>query len=313
MDINNETISQLTLKYSRDINLLLEDKRPLVIGALNNLIKLIENKEINLQAKIFFFENRILRNYLVVLDSNSDSVREASLKLVQVFNDQLDPSDKDKIFRSETQDAILSRLVSRINVLPFKEPIEEIRLSINKLLLRILKNLNEGFYKNISEVIQVCACLLQDKYPENKKQTCLLIEGIAIQMPELLGMSCRKLLLPLLANCSHSHSKVRKVSIETIGQLLILPRAGENLKDVFDGIRALVDDKNPEIREEAFKTLGLCLEHFGFSDIKQYETIILAELLSSLDDESEKVRLLGRSIMENFAKRRKILFEKFNS
>lgn len=313
MEINDAAISDLTLKHTRDINLLLDDKRPAVIGSLNNLTKLIESKEVSLQAKIFFFENRVLRNFLVVLENNSDSVRESAIKMLEKLNDQLDPSVKDCSLKHETQDAILLKLISRVNSIPFRETIEEIRLSICRLFLKLLRNFNQGLYKNLSDVIQVCSCLLQDKYPENKKETCALIIALATQMPELVGMSCRRMLVPLMANCSHSHSKVRKVSMECIGQLLILPKAGECFKDVFDGIKGLLDDKNSEIREEAYKSLGLCLQNFGFADIKQYEIGIIAEILSALDDDNERIRSLGSHILESFATRRKGLFEKYNS
>jgi len=313
MEINDAAISDLTLKYTRDINLLLEDKRPAVIGSINNLTKLFESKDVALAAKVCFFENRVLRNFLIVLENSSDSVRESAIKLLEKLNHQLDPSAKDCGLKAEAQDAIVLKLVSRVNSIPFRETIEEVRLAICRLLLKLLRNFGQGFHKNFGDVIYACSCLLQDKFPECKKDICALIVGLASQMPELVGMSCRRLLIPLIANCSHSHSKVRKVSIECIGQLLILPKAGECFKDVFDGIKNLLDDKNVETKEEAYRTLGLCLQNFGFADIKQFEIGIIAEILSALDDENEKIRVLGKNILDNFASRRRGLFEKYNS
>lgn len=71
-----------------------------------------------------------------------------------------------------------------------------------------------------------------------------------------MGLNAKKILIPLSLNLNHPHSKIRKISIETTGLLLVLPKAGENLKEIWHNVKALTEDKVSNIRETTLVVLA---------------------------------------------------------
>lgn len=312
MEPNREKISDLELRHGRDINLLIDEKRVNVINSLSQLTKLLSNIEFSPSERIYFFQNYILKNYLLTFDSQFDSVRENSLKLITVLNSisTINPSIK---LNTEAQCSILSKLLSKIIILPFKEPSEEIRLQITRILTDMIFAFDDAFFRLIGDVIQGISSLLQDKFPEVKKQTSLFLEKLISKFGDQIGMNSKKILTQICNNCFHTHSKIRKLSIEVLEKVIVLPKVGENVKNSIEIVSVLGNDKNPEIREEVYRCFNACLQKLSFEVLKDNEIFLISEMMSGCEDESEVIRRFCEESLKLFADRRKEFFIKFNS
>jgi hypothetical protein len=311
MEPNRQNIADLELKHGRDINLLLDNQRPPIANALAQLSKAIAGTQYPPSDRIYFFENYVLRNYLSTFDSGFDTVREAALTFLRPIIDTFKSGNLR--LTPESQTAILGRLLGRVSTVPFKEPSEEVRLAIIKILIDLLPYFEDGFFRLAGEAIQATACLLQDKFPESKKQTCLLLEKMTLSYPEQIASGSKKLITQLTVNAFHAHSKIRKVSIETLTRVLGLPKVGENVRPAVEAISPLATDKSAEIREAVYRCYKGCLVSLGFETLKENEIFLMCELFAGVDDESPTVAGLCREALETFAERRKELFDKFET
>lgn len=312
MEPNRELISELELKHGRDINLLIDEKRPQINNSFSQISKTLSNDLIPGKEKLYFFENYILRNYLITIDSPFDSIREVSLNLLKQVSEI---SSKNGTFslKTETQSAILLRILYRVNTFPFKEQSEEIRLQITRLLCDLIVSFKDGFYRNSGEAIQAVTCLLQDKFPEVKKAACLLLEKMEVDFSEQISTNASKILTQLCNNCFHSHSKIRKMSIESLARILVLPKIGENVKKTVEIISVLANDKSADIRESIFRCFGECLMGLSFEVLKENEIALVCELMGGCEDENIGISSYCNSLLQNFGDKRKEFFEKFES
>lgn len=311
MEPNRQSVTDLELKHGRDINLLLDAQRPPITNALAQLAKTMSASQYSPSDRIYFFENFVLRNYLSTFDSGFDTVREAALGFLRSVLEILKSGNLR--LTPETQTAILGRLLGRVSSVPFKEPSEEVRLAIAKTLIDLMPYFEDGFFRLAGEAIQAAACLLQDKFPEAKKQTCQLLEKFTLLYPEQVASGSKKLIVQLTANAFHAHSKIRKVSIETLAKVLGLPKVGENVRPAVEAISPLATDKSAEIREAVYRCYRGCLVSLSFETLKDNEVFLMCELFAGVDDESPAVAELCREALEAFAQRRKELFDKFET
>lgn len=312
MEPNRANITDLELKHGRDINLLLDPQRPQITNALNQLSKTITNAQLPITDRMYFFENYILKNYLQTFDSQYDSIRESALsvlkQLIKVLNDA-----KSIKLSPETQTAILNRVLSRVSSIPFKEQSEEVRLAAVSTLTELIPHFDASYYRLMGETTQAVASLLQDKFPEVKKATCLYIERLIPVYSEQIAAGAKKMLLPLINNCFHAHSKIRKISLEIVSKVIVLPRVEENVKSTVEALSPLANEKVAEIREALYKCYSSCLNHLSLEALKENEVFLMSELMAGIEDENPQISEFCRTALEGYADRRKEIFDKFGS
>lgn len=311
MDPNKPALSDLELKHGRDVNLLVDSQRPQVANALNQISATMKNGALPANDRLQFFETHVLKNFLCTFDSQFDSIREAALGFVRLISDlQKNASHR---LSSESQTAILARILSRVSTVPFKEQSEEVRLVIIKTLVSLVPLFDDGFHRMAGETVQAVASLLQDKFPEAKKQGCVLLEALMPLYAEQTAANSKKLLLQLCNNCFHAHSKIRRVSIDTMAKVLVLPRVGENVKTAVEALGPLAYEKLPEIREAVYRCYAGCLDSLSFESLKENEVFLLCELMAGIEDENPAISKVCSEAVTRFADRRKEFFEKFGS
>lgn len=311
MEPNRSNLSELELRHGRDINLLLDPQRPAVANALSQLSKTFASGATPPADLLYFFENHVLKNYLTTLDSPFDSIREASLAFLRALASLLQTAAL--AMTPETQKAILERLLGRVASVPFPEQSEEIRLSLSRLLTDLLPCFQDAFFQLSGQVVQAVACLLQDKFPESKRQACQLLEKLVALFPEQVAVGSKKLVASLTHNAFHAHSKIRRVSVDTLAKVLALPRLGENAKGAIEAIGPLAADKSVEVREAVFRCFAVCLLSLGLEALRENEVFLMCELMGGLEDESGAVAGECRAGLERFAERRKALHAQFGS
>lgn len=311
MEPNRSNLSELELRHGRDINLLLDTQRPTVANALAQLSKTLSAGNTPATDVLYFFENHILKNYLTTFDSHFDSIREASLVFLRTLATLLQKASLS--MTPETQKAILERVLGRVGAVPFPEQSEEIRLSVAKVLTDLMPCFQDAFFLLSGQVVQAVSCLLQDKFPESKKQACQLLERLVQTYPEQVATGSKKLIVALTHNAFHAHSKIRRVSVDTLAQVLSLPRIGENVKVAIEAVGPLAADKSVEVREAVYKCFVACLLSLGLEALRENEVFLMCELMGGLEDESVAVTGTCRVGLEQFAERRKVLHAQFGS
>ena len=307
MNIREDILSDMLIHYSRDINQLCDTNRAVNRQSLSTLIKLFADKENNPNEKLFLFENHIIKNFLGVIDSPSDSVRETAIiflgKLLELYK------ANGSVPNLEIQTLLIEKLFTRVHKIPYMENIEEIRLEIIKIAIILCDIFEQGIRKSMKIVQESVDSLLKDKYPEVKKICCVFIDKLTIKFPAEFSLNIKDILFSLVINCQHAHYKVRKESSSIVYKLLTLPNAAVYLEDIFPCLYLLQDDKHADVSLNSFECIGKCLMLFEFTYIKQFEDKMILFLLTGLL--REKTKNISQFYLTEFGKRRKKLKEKF--
>jgi len=131
MDTEEEYQHNLS-RLQRDINCLVETDRSLKKGALNNIERKAFDKTISNDTKKRLFEDCILKNLLYCLSDDADFIREKTLKILTKFFVEIEKTDDNNV------NLIITSLLRRVEMVPFLEKSEEVRLAIVKLLAIIV-------------------------------------------------------------------------------------------------------------------------------------------------------------------------------
>ncbi len=167
---------------------------------MKNLTRLVQSEIKGNQHKIYFFENYILKNFLIVLQNPSDSVREESLGFLRIL---LKIQDDQTQLQIETCSLLLKSLTARFGEIPFKENIEELRLMLIKLLGIFLKKNPQVFRRELTMVIKSLTNLMKDKYHHVKKETCSFIQKLAKLNMNEFAIGSKNLIIELSSNGTH--------------------------------------------------------------------------------------------------------------
>ena len=307
MNLKEDILSDMLIRYSRDINQLCDPNKAINRQSLTTLSTLFSDKNSNPLEKQFLFENHIIKNFLVVMDSPSDSVRETAITLLKNL---LELYHHNKLAASiEVQTLVIEKLFSRVQKIPYAENIEEIRLEIVRIAIALIEVFETGVRKCMNFVQESLCSLLKDKFADVKKLCCELIEKLCNKFPLEFSMNIKDILFALVVNCQHSHYKVRKLSSGVLDRLLTLPNAGTYLEDVFPCLYQLQDDKHADVSLNSYECVGKCLLRFELNFIKQFEDRMILFLLTGLLRENSKV--VAEHYLSEFGKRRKEIKDKF--
>lgn len=308
MEANKDVISDLLMKHSRDINQLLESDKAKARNAIRSLAKLLDSKELGSVEKCFFFEHHVLKNFLVVVGHKSDSVRETCVAFLDVLIGLC--SQNGIQFNNDTMDYLIAKVCSRVDSKQFAENVEEIRLEIAKLLVKMVEALANSVIKNMQTIQNAVLCLLGDKFADVKRQTSVLIIRMCELYPKEFCLNVKPVLFALLRNCRHSHSRVRKDSSLALKYLIQLPSVGDHMEEMFSCLYEMQNDKNKNVVQHSYECIGLCLNRYDLDYLKQYEDKMILFMLNGLV--SDDTRTLCTDYLDTYSQRRKKINEDFN-
>ncbi len=104
---------------------------------------------------------------------------------------------------------------------------------------------------------------------------------------------------------------MRKAILKALTEIFKLPRAAVFLPEALSCIKKLINDKNPLIREKTFQFFASCLLHFELDYLKEFENDLILQLMAGLQDEQESVKVISITNLNQYAARRKKLFDKY--
>eukprot|EP00330_Aristerostoma_sp_ATCC50986_P010037 CAMPEP_0114588744 /NCGR_PEP_ID=MMETSP0125-20121206/11374_1 /TAXON_ID=485358 ORGANISM="Aristerostoma sp., Strain ATCC 50986" /NCGR_SAMPLE_ID=MMETSP0125 /ASSEMBLY_ACC=CAM_ASM_000245 /LENGTH=160 /DNA_ID=CAMNT_0001785301 /DNA_START=231 /DNA_END=713 /DNA_ORIENTATION=- len=149
---------------------------------------------------------------------------------------------------------ILKEIISRMNLQPFPETSEEIRLNIIKLMRKVftMTNYHNCFVFNLTDLSFMLAKALGDQYPDVKREASSFVMDLSKKLGDKIDDNAGVIVKALAQNLSHQHSKVRKITIEAIGEILLTPRGGAHTGEVIILLSQIVNDKASDTRKMSY-------------------------------------------------------------
>ena len=228
--------------------------------------------------------------------------------------------------------AFLPIAEARVGSTPFAEPTEEIRLMVVELIVTLLDTTavtglgagssadsdgtgqkkkkkkgyspEEGAAANARltaagpEIMAVLGRALADAFPDVKKACCAAIVSLTASAPGRLHANLQKIVVPLIANLSHQHSRVRCLTLGALG--CALPCASEALgrlmqEKVLPALRSTSADRSGSVRRAVVSTAAkLCT---SLPSAERYQADLLPLVLGGIADEADDVKQHAAEMM----------------
>jgi hypothetical protein len=288
---------ELQKVFQRDINCLVDEDRNLRRRGLDNLNKGLFKSENSEQDVLQLFRRALLRNLLKVLSDKVEKNRELSIQILSKFFEHVKNIDNDLV------NSILREIASRLRETPFPEQSEEIRLAlVNLLMLIFRKGYHQPFIQNLSEIMHTISKVLTDSYADIKREASQFVIDLSHGIKESVGSHSMPVIKSLAKNLSHQHSKVRKATIESLGEILLTRDAGDFLKEVMPSIKQSTNDKMSDVRKSTYQIIARLLNQFSPSLLRDYETELVQLLLNGLSDDNEDVIKTCQGLIEEAGK-----------
>jgi len=302
MSKDEATLVALKQKFQRNINCLTDDDRSTRKRSLEKLKRsLLGGKPpegATPKVLAAFFSQCLQQPLLNLLSDSVEKCRELSCEMLTVFARSV-LEDVPSLLKDS-----VPVLKSRLGVVPFVEPAEEMRLVLLQFLSTMLKR--ESCWSVVPDLMEdICAivgCSLTDAFPDVKKECTSCVTYLTKSAPADVRSHAPVLAKALIGNVAHQHSKVRQYTIQALG--LLLPCIGAEgieklLKDVLlIPLNKIIYDGSPTVRKEFVKMLTYCLRNI--ESVEQFHSDLLPLLLAGLGDDNPDVQKLALSNVEAY-------------
>ncbi|CAH8596624.1 unnamed protein product [Schistosoma curassoni] len=183
-------------------------------------------------------------------------------------------------------------LVMRLGQKEIIEHSEEIRYSTLNLLY-ILLNRTDEISPFVDDYISVIQKTLVDPYHEIKKLSCKITVVLSQRKCHRFYQISESILLPMLSNLTHQHSKVRLETVVALEKVL-LHSQGKLVENVIAPLTQRLFDSSSAVRRAVIELVGSWL--LDLPDRYSYQTKLLPLLLSGFIDESDEIRMVATKL-----------------
>lgn len=311
-------INHVSLKYTRHVNLLREEKnrevRISTIDDLSNLFyKFNSENQTEIQEIHDFLVQLFLPQLLLTLEDQITLIRSKVLKLLQFL---ISNHSKFKIEEKEVSlifSAIYNRLDYQNKI--YVEAIEDLRIEVINFIKQILSSVTFNISPFISEFFNILGRICHDANPEMKEKIAELIIWIFDEYINLLTnkeslldqfkSSTSNLIVGISLNTTHQRNKIRKLSIIALTKLLSINNKA--FSNIHGSYRNCSIDNNAEVRLTTFECLSSLLRNFNITNLKKYEGIIIKYFITGLSDEKNNIKSYCYNEIEALGEYRKKL------
>eukprot|EP01022_Parablepharisma_sp_SALTPOND_P026688 TRINITY_DN64634_c3_g1_i1.p3 TRINITY_DN64634_c3_g1~~TRINITY_DN64634_c3_g1_i1.p3 ORF type:complete len:378 (-),score=42.57 TRINITY_DN64634_c3_g1_i1:1351-2385(-) len=288
-----------TQKYKRDINCLTDEvhfftrvktqNRAIRFNALKRLLTELP-KEPDETARFKLFINNLMKPLTYVFEDKIEKNREAAIKIAS--------SHIEKFGFSKDCAIILTGVLARLNATPFPEPCikqmlikiaEEVRISLLKLAKLIVEKNEIEVIPFLPELTSALSKVLLDPNPAMKEECAVFLGVLSHKLKAKLGHHSKAVLHSLIQNTKHQRSKVRRLSIRAIGDVIKTENAPPLLKDIIAQLKPLVNDKIADVRKELYTVVREWLASFDITYLRMFECDLVLFLLAGVGDESPEI------------------------
>lgn len=202
---------------------------------------------------------------------------------------------------------LLNTILNRLGSYPFPETSEELRYKLISLLNIILEKYSEEYKSHLADLSKMLSILLKDPFPEIKTKLSEFILELSKKLQKEIGAYSKQILNSLCLNLKHQHNKVRKITINSITELLLTENAGDFLGENLDYLRVIVNDKNSDVRKNFYMNISKLLMGFNIIYLRQYESQLVLLLINGLSDDKEEIKEETKKLIEECGNNRKKL------
>jgi len=128
-----------------------------------------------------------------------------------------------------------------------------------------------------------------------------------LNLKDIIGDHSSGIARALCKNLLHQHSKVRKSTIEALGEILLTKNASSTLNEVIVNLKSIINDKVSEVRKATYIIIAKLINGFPKSVLIDWEAELLQLLLNGLTDEQLDVISLCMELLECVGKNIKYL------
>jgi len=286
--ISAQAFEDLQKQFQRDINCLSDEDRNIRLRGLTNINTQLFAPQNDQQSILKLFDRVLLKNVLRLMDDKVEKHKAIALDILNKFLDNVKEIDTELI------SAILKCFVSRMNSYPYPEQGEEMRLKILSTMRTILKlQYNKAFQQNLADIAFMISKEITDQFPDAKKECSMLVIELSNELKDKLGDHAGTIAKSLVKNFAHNHYKVRKITLEASGELLLTHNGGNQMKELLPMLKQVVNDNALDVRRTAYEVIARLLNGFSTTFLKEYEADLVQLLLNGLSDDKEEVNQLA--------------------
>ncbi|KAL8584267.1 hypothetical protein ACOMHN_034952 [Nucella lapillus] len=293
VDQNSNAVLQ---GIARHINCLGEDNRTTRKKALES----IRNDTINRKPALDTADlepvfSEILKPMLKTFSDPVEKCRELSVDIVHRFFEKVsDPEDR--------LSYVFPVLVQRLGQQEIVEPSEELRLQLVELFSLLVDKAGERLPAYLEDSVKILQRTLVDPFPDVKKESCKCASKIAKAIPQYFNMVSETLIKPLLMSITHQHSKMRALTVSTIGDVIQYGNgksvdtygSGKSVDTVTSHLAQRLFDPVPAVRRAVTQVAGTWL--LDLADRYSFQHKLLPLLLTSITDEQPDICELADSM-----------------
>eukprot|EP00742_Colponemidia_sp_Colp-10_P006952 GILJ01007461.1.p1 GENE.GILJ01007461.1~~GILJ01007461.1.p1 ORF type:complete len:843 (-),score=129.06 GILJ01007461.1:37-2523(-) len=278
-------------KYQRNINSLTDPDRSTRLRGLQALQKeFFGGNSVTPDMLHDLFKNAFGKPLLRLFADPVEKIRETSVNFViSLVNTLGDPSSELSL--------IVPSISSRLNVLPFPEPAEEIRLLLVTLIEALVVRCGRAMGPFLEDIMPCIGKALTDNFPDVKRGCCSGIMHLSQLVPDRTGLNAKSVLAGLMVNFSHQHSKVRRVAVEALGALMLCDCASL-LEECIPPLKLLTNDRIPSVREGLYLVVATWLEKLAPTYLRSFDAKLFPLLLAGVTDETPELRTLSVELLD---------------
>jgi hypothetical protein len=171
-----------------------------------------------------------------------------------------------------------------MNILPYPEPSEEVRIEFLGLLSDCLEKQHLQFMPHISEIALMTSKLLQDGNPEMKIKSANFAKEICIALKDKAGPSMKWTVEAMTENLKHQHSKVRKTTLEGLKYVIVCRNAEDFLTDAIPQLKMTANDRSQDVRMKVVQTVEFWLQNMDINSLQNFEKDLMILLLNGVSE-----------------------------
>ena len=145
----------------------------------------------------------------------------------------------------------------------------------------------------------------QDSNPEMKQRLATFAGKFCRELKEKSGVYMKGTVLSLSANLAHQHSKVRKVTLKGLQDVIVARGAEQYLEDALPQLKYSMNDRSQDVRSIFVTVLRFWMTNMEIQSLRSFEDSFVLFLLNGISDENEDISKTCREFLEEHGKRMK--------
>ncbi|KAJ8681596.1 hypothetical protein QAD02_017388 [Eretmocerus hayati] len=244
---------------------------------LQDVLVLLENLDERNSLELWeTFHRPVVR----ILHDPVEACRDLALEILKKFLLHLPCSDKNIVY-------VIPIMSKRLGCQELIEQSEEVRLKSIILLRSIVIKYNGKMASYIEDLIAILTRTVMDKYPRVKQESCECICALAKGLKNEFYSRSEAFVKPILTNMSHQHYKIRVMTVETIGTVL-LNGNGKSIEFVTGPLAERLFDQSGAVRTAVVEVAGKFLT--DLKDRYSWWHRLVPLLLTGMSDVLTEVR-----------------------